>query len=63
MHVLDTDYETFAFLCLENTNPAQQSLACQYLGAQRLPEPRGRGLHDPEGQTCRRGTDGGGLSL
>ncbi|XP_059514804.1 beta-lactoglobulin-like [Myotis daubentonii] len=30
-HVLDTDYETYAFLCLENAAPAKQSLACQYL--------------------------------
>ncbi|KAK1333917.1 hypothetical protein QTO34_004915, partial [Cnephaeus nilssonii] len=31
VHVLDTDYETFAFLCLENAAPTKQSLACQYL--------------------------------
>ncbi|CAK6433398.1 unnamed protein product [Pipistrellus nathusii] len=31
VHVLDTDYENFAFLCLENAGPSKQSLACQYL--------------------------------
>lgn len=31
VHVLDTDYETYAFMCLENAAPAKQSLACQYL--------------------------------
>ncbi|XP_066221649.1 glycodelin [Saccopteryx leptura] len=31
VHVLDTDYENYAFLCLENTTNAKLSPACQYL--------------------------------
>ncbi|XP_045702406.1 glycodelin [Phyllostomus hastatus] len=32
VHVLDTDYKNYLFLCLEAAAaPAQQSLACQYL--------------------------------
>ena len=36
VHVLDTDYQSYVFLCLEAAAaavPAKQSLTCQYLGA------------------------------
>uniref|UniRef100_A0A7N5KAF4 Beta-lactoglobulin-1 n=1 Tax=Ailuropoda melanoleuca TaxID=9646 RepID=A0A7N5KAF4_AILME len=29
--VLDTDYENYLFLCVENTDAPEQSLVCQYL--------------------------------
>lgn len=50
MHVLDTDYETFAFLCLENAAPTKQSLACQYLGAPAPPGAVGEGPRVPWGE-------------
>ena len=36
VHVVDTDYQNYVFLCLEAAAaavPAKQSLTCQYLGA------------------------------
>lgn len=32
LHVLDTDYENYMFLCMENAAAPGQGLACQYLG-------------------------------
>ena len=40
VHVLDTDYQNYVFLCLEAAAaavPAKQSLTCQYLGACQAP--------------------------
>ncbi|XP_074187697.1 beta-lactoglobulin-1-like [Rhinolophus sinicus] len=31
LHVLDTDYKTYMFLCMENAAAPGQGLACQYL--------------------------------
>lgn len=64
MHVLDTDYETYVFMCLENAAPAKQSLACQYLGApSAFPAPGGGGPRAPWGRgsmTVRDSHGGGG---
>lgn len=55
VHVLDTDYQNYLFLCLEAgaaPTPAERSLACQYLGAclPGLCEPAGGGQGEREGR-------------
>lgn len=38
VHVVDTDYDNYLILCMENADVPGQGLACQYLG--RCPDPR-----------------------
>uniref|UniRef100_A0A671G531 Lipocalin/cytosolic fatty-acid binding domain-containing protein n=1 Tax=Rhinolophus ferrumequinum TaxID=59479 RepID=A0A671G531_RHIFE len=51
LHVLDTDYENYMFLCMENAAAPGQGLACQYLGMC----PDGGWARGGDAGTCRAG--------